>query len=113
MIKVYKEGKIEEREWGDISRFQRERTIYSSGFWEEYSIDGDTGFGVRRVVYPDGQQFTNEVYGWVLNAIGEETYAIQNKSIPYLLGNHSEMKQYKFVTEDGLLNTIDLSENDN
>ena len=49
---------------------------------------------------------------WRWNAIGEETYAIQNESIPYLLGDN-EIEQYAFVTEDGLLDIIDLSENDN
>ena len=120
-IKVYKEGKIEEKESSSNSEFNRWRVIYQSGFWEEYSIDFDIGFGIRKVVYPDGQQFTNEVYsynydnwtwGWKeiqrwWNAIGEETYAIQNDSIPYLLGNN-EMKKYRFVTEDGSFNIIDL-----
>ena len=84
------------------------------GLWEEYSIDGRTGFGVRKVVYPDGQLFTNELYdydkynGEWWNAIGEETYAIQNKSIPYLLGNNNEMEEYKFVSENGSFNIIHL-----
>ena len=114
MIKVYKEGKIEEKESSSNSEFKRKRVIYKDGFWEEYSYDKDTGFGIRKVVYPDGQQFTNEVYyyNYRWNAIGEETYAIQNESIPYLLGDN-KMKEYKFVTEDGLLNTIDLSWNYN
>ena len=106
------------------------------GLWEEYSIHGDIEFGIRKVVYPDGQQFTNEVFrwGWIKNsayeykmvrnqellkmgwkkgwnAIGEETYAIQNKSIPYLLGDN-EIKEYRFVREDGLFNVIDLGRND-
>ena len=89
------------------------------GLWEEYSIHEETWFGIRKVVYPDGQLFTNEVYeykgewdeGW--NAIGEETYAIQNKSIPYLLGDHSEIYRYRYVSEDGLLNIIDLRGNYN
>ena len=116
-ITVYNKGKIEEKEWSDWSRFKRKRVILENGFWEEYSIHNTTGFGNRKVVYPDGQKFTNEVYhcdtwrrGW--NAIGEETYAIHNKSIPYLLGNN-KIEEYKYVTEDGLLNTIDLSENNN
>ena len=92
------------------------------GLWEEYNYDSDTKFGIRNVVYPDGQQFTNEVYNydrWTWewdkiqrwwNAIGEETYAIQNDSIPYLLGDN-EMKEYWFVTEDGSFNIIDLGKN--
>ena len=107
-IAVYKEGKIEEGELSNLSEFRRWRMIYKSGLWEQYSIHYKTRFGIRKVVYPNGQEFTGEVYGrdrW--NAIGEETYAIQNKSIPYLLWDN-EMKEYKFVTEDGLFNTIDL-----
>ena len=116
---MHKHGKIIEQEYSWNPNFRRERIIYKSGLWEEYSIDFRTKFGIRKVVYPDGQQFTNEVYHYDYlgkewwNAIGEETYAIQNKSIPYLLGNQREMKEYKFVTEDGLLNIIDLRENDN
>ena len=109
---VYREGKIEEEEWSRESKFKRKRVILESGLWEEYSIHDDTGFGVRRVVYPDGQQFTNEVYGWGWNAIGEETCAIQNKSIPYLLrNNNSELKEYKFVTEVGSFDIIYLGWN--
>ena len=115
-ITVYKEGKIEETEWSSKLRFRTWRVIYQNGLREEYSIHNDSGFGIRKVTYPDGQQFTNEVYGcrwrcergW--NAIGEETYAIQNKSIPYLLGDN-EIKQYKFVTEDGSFDIIDLRGN--
>ena len=112
-VKVYEEGKIKEEEWDDWSKLNRIREIYQSGLWEEYSIHRTTGFGIRKVVYPDAQLFTNEVYdyGRRWNAIGEETYAIQNKSIPYLLGDNNEMKQYKFVTEDGLFNIIDLGKN--
>ena len=111
-ITVYKEGKIEEGEWGDWSGFRRWRVILESGFWEEYSIHWTTGFGIRKVVYPDGQQFTGEVYGWTewergWNAIGEETYAIQNKSIPYLLEDN-EMEEYKFVSKDGSFKIIYL-----
>ena len=47
--------------------------------------------------------------GW--NAIGEESYAIYNKSIPYLLGDNNEMKEYKFVTEDGSFKIIYLGKN--
>ena len=98
---------------GDFG-FRRERTIYKSGLWEEYSIDDNNGFGIRKVVYPDGQQFTNEVYDYYKrwNAIGKEAYVIQNKSIPYLLRDN-EMEEYKFVTEDGLLNIINLRGNHN
>ena len=96
----------------------KERVIYKSGLWEEYSKDG-IRFAIRKVVYPDGQQFIGEVYdyyniwnrGW--NAIGEETYAIQNKSIPYLFCDNNEMKEYRYVSEDGLLNSIDLGWNYN
>ena len=88
------------------------RVIYKNGFWEEYSKHDKTGFGIRNVVYPDGQKFTWELYanGW--NAAGEETYAIQNKTIPYLLGDN-KMKEYKFVTKDGSFNIIDLRSNHN
>ena len=92
------------------SQFCRKRVIFKSGLWEEYSIHRNTGFGIRKVVYPDAQQFIGEVYdGW--HAIGEETYAIQNDSIPYLLGDN-EMKEYKFVSEDGLFNIIDLGKSE-
>ena len=110
-ITVYKQGEIYETEWSYWSEFERKRVIYKSGLWEEYGIDRYTGFGIRKVVYPDGQLFTNEVYGWGWNAIGEETYAIQNKSIPYLLEDNNEMNEYRYVSEDGLLNTIDLGSN--
>ena len=116
----YKVGKIEKSEWIEGSDFERKRAINKSGLWEEYCADRYTCFGIRKVVYPDGQQFTSEVYyhnndSWVCDyegwhAIGEEAYAIQNKRIPYLLENNG-IKIYKFVTEDGLLNTIDLGEN--
>ena len=117
-ITVYESGEIVEEESSNWSTFHRKRIIYKSGFWEEYSIDRVTLFAIRKVVYPDAQQFTNEVYvydytwkrGW--SAIGDETYAIQNKSIPYLLGDN-QMKEYKFVSEDGLLNIIDLRRNEN
>ena len=111
-ITVYKHGVIEETEWSYWSKFVRRRIIYKSGLWEEYSIHDNTGFGIRRVVYPDGQQFIGEIYDYdkKWNAVGEETYAIQKKSIPYLLENN-KMKKYRFVTEDGLLNIIDLGWN--
>ena len=114
-IKVYKKGKIREIEWSNWSKFMRKRVIYKTGLWEESSYDDITRFGIRKVVYPDGQQFINEVYDYRKrwNAIGEETYAIQNKSIPYLLENHREMEEYRFVSEDGLLNIIDLGWNYN
>ena len=121
-ITVYKYGKIFEGEWSDWSKFERNRVIYKSGLLEEYSIHRYSGFGIRKVVYPDGQQFTNEVYGWMKfgrelnnrwwNAIAEETYAIQNKSIPLLLGKN-ERKEHRFVSEDGSFNTIKLRKNDN
>ena len=111
-IKVYEEGKIKEEEWSDWSGFIRIREIYQSGYWEEYSVDYNTGFGIRKVVYPDGKQFTGEVYGlsrW--NAIGEETYAILNESTPYLLRNN-ETGKYKYVTKDGSFEIINLRRND-
>ena len=119
-IAVDKQGKIEEEEYSSDSDFIRKRVIYKSGLCEEYNSMHIyiTKFGIMKVVYPDGQQFTNELYDYdygyypnVWNAIGEETYAIQNKSIPYLLGDQREMKEYIFVTEDGLFNTIDLGWN--
>ena len=86
-ITVYKEGKIEEGEYIWSSKLNRWRVINKSGFWEEYSIHDDTRIGIRKCVYPDGQVFINKLYhydrGW--NAIDEETYAIQNKSIPFRL----------------------------
>ena len=73
-IAVYKEGKIKERERSNLSEYRRWRIIYKSGFCEQYSIHYKTRFGIRKVVYPDGKIFINEVYGRGWNSIGEETY---------------------------------------
>ena len=111
-ITVDPKGIIEEQEYSSNSEFHRFRVIYMDGLWEEYSIHDDTGFGIRKVVYPDGQQFTNEVYGYRgYNAVGEETYAIQSKSISYLLGKQRKTNKYKYITEDGSFNFIYSSEN--
>ena len=88
--------------------------MFERGLWEEYSIvNGRTEFGIRKVVYPDGQQFTNEVFvhGLIWSSISEEIYAIQNKNIPYLLGNN-EIKEYRCFTEDGSFKIIDCGKND-
>ena len=111
MIVLFEIGKIFESEIDTWLNFIRMRKIYVSGIWEEYSIDADTGFGIRKVVFPDGQQFTNEVYDYDRrwNAIGKKAYAKKNKSIPYLL-ELNKMEEYTYVTEDGLFNVIDLGD---
>ena len=114
-ITVYKEGEIVEEEWSSYSKFKRIRVIFESGLWEEYRIgDRINGFGFRKVVYPDGQQFTNEVYDYYdrWNEVDDETYEKLEKSIFYILGNNI-MNQYKFVKEDGFSNIADLGKNDN